>query len=110
MHGCIRRCEVGKVARKELTKLCFSAHRNIPFDEDTNEYFGYLELYYHLKALKRIGFKHEVSDYHPEVLEHLVFIECQLSKFESDDLKRDSEQQRNRKPAYPNMPRPAPRK
>lgn len=55
----------------------------------------YLELYYHLKALKRIGFRHKEEDYDPEILEYLVFIECQLSKFEADDIKKSSEQQKN---------------
>lgn len=108
MHTGIRGRQAGKATKKELTKLCFSAHRNIPIDESPE--LLYLELYYHLKALKKMGFTHDPSDYHPEILEHLVFIECQMSKFESDDLKRSAEQQRNRRNATSNMPRQGVRK
>ena len=65
---------------------------------------AYMDLYYHLKALKRMGFTHNPDDYHPEVLESLVFIECQLSKFDADDMKRQAEQQRNHRAPTPRIP------
>lgn len=63
----------------------------------------YMDLYYHLKALKRMGFSHSVDDYDPETIQHLIFIECQLSKFDADDMKRSAEQQRN-KHSTPRIP------
>lgn len=64
----------------------------------------YMDIYYELKALKRMGFRHDPNEYHPDTLAHLIFIECQLSKFDADDMKRSAEQQRNKRSSIPTRP------
>lgn len=76
----------GKEVRQELTKLAFCAYKNIAIEP--SPYVIYLELYYKLHALRRIGFSHNTHDYDPFTLEVISFIETQIAKMESDELKQ----------------------
>lgn len=81
---------IGKEVRQELTKLAFCAYKNIALEP--SDHIIYLELYYKLHALRRIGFSHDIHDYDPYTLEVISFLETQIAKLESDELKRKAAQ------------------
>ena len=84
------RDSTGKEIRQELTKLAFCAYKNIAIE--LSPYTIYLELYYKLHALRRIGFSHNTHDYDPYTLEIVAFIETQIAKLEADEMKRKATQ------------------
>ena len=64
-----------------------AAYRNIPLQSELS---FYLEYYYHLKALKRIGFRYDIGEHDPYTLDILTMIEVKMAKLEAQDLERQA--------------------
>ena len=62
-----------------------AAFKNIPLE---SEYSYYLEYYYYLKSLERIGFRYKLEDFDPFLLSALSHIEASLTRFENEETER----------------------
>ena len=62
-----------------------AAFKNIPLK---SRYGYYLEHYYHLKSLERIGFRYRLEDFDPFLLSAFSHIELTMTRLENEETQR----------------------
>ena len=66
-----------------------AAHRNIPYESD---YAFWLQHYYELKALSKVGFRYDLNEFDPYELEILSYIEIKMRRLENQEMERRTQE------------------
>ena len=62
-----------------------AAHRNIPYE---SEHSFWIQYYYELKALNKIGFRYDLNEFDPYTLDILIYIEVKMKRLQNQEMER----------------------